>query len=268
MTDYTALKAELQRYAPLVPLCADALAAIEELEQRSAAPAQQSLGGETSSRPAGGASNADSESLLPHSAAPAPAAERGPHGPVSERFMRHYYGPSGYVKNGEGPEELGPQPAPGFHFDDRGVLVPDAAPQPAPEPVACDREFLGRIVRMEWVAWAKEQPSPKSSWLLPWEELTESEREVDRRIGERLWRMFAGALYAAPQPAQADEALTCSDAREERVGCYRAVRAENRADEARELLREILQRVRAEWPIDLVSRIRAYLARTGGKEER
>lgn len=33
MTDYTALKAELQRYAPLVPLCADALAAIEELER-------------------------------------------------------------------------------------------------------------------------------------------------------------------------------------------------------------------------------------------
>ncbi len=55
-----------------------------------------------------------------------------PHGPVGERFMRHHYGPSGYVKNGEGPEELGPQPAPGFHFDDRGVLVPDAAP-PQPE---------------------------------------------------------------------------------------------------------------------------------------
>ena len=47
MTDYTALKAELQRYAPLVPLCADALAAIEELERdakrwrSSAAPAPE-----------------------------------------------------------------------------------------------------------------------------------------------------------------------------------------------------------------------------------
>ena len=37
---------------------------------------------------------------------------------------------------------------------------------------------------MEWVKWALEQPSPKPSWLSPWKELTEPEREVDRRIGE------------------------------------------------------------------------------------
>lgn len=48
--------------------------------------------------------------------------------------------------------------------------------------------------------------------------------------------------FESPQPAQADEALTCSDAREERVGCYRAVRAENRADEAVALLRNVVRR--------------------------
>lgn len=26
------------------------------------------------------------------------------------------------------------------------------------------REFLGRLVRLEWIAWAKEQPDPKTSW--------------------------------------------------------------------------------------------------------
>ena len=48
------------------------------------------------------------------------------------------------------------------------------------------REALGRMVRDEWVKWAREQPNPKPSWLLPWEELTEPEREVDRRIGVRV----------------------------------------------------------------------------------
>jgi hypothetical protein len=45
-------------------------------------------------------------------------------------------------------------------------------------------EQLGRIVRAAWVAWAKEQPSPKPSWLTPWSELDEGQREVDIRIGQ------------------------------------------------------------------------------------
>lgn len=48
------------------------------------------------------------------------------------------------------------------------------------------REELGRIVREVWVEWAKEQQSPKPSWLVPWEGLGEPDKEVDRRIGERL----------------------------------------------------------------------------------
>lgn len=56
-----------------------------------------------------------------------------------------------------------------------------------------DRELLGMVVRDEWVRWAREQPDPKPSWLKPWSELTEPEREVDRRIGERLFRFGVGS---------------------------------------------------------------------------
>jgi len=50
-----------------------------------------------------------------------------------------------------------------------------------------DREHLGQQVRLIWIAWAEEQPNPKASWLRPWHGLSEPEREVDRRIGERLY---------------------------------------------------------------------------------
>lgn len=56
-----------------------------------------------------------------------------------------------------------------------------------------DREALGRLVREAWAAWAREQPAPKPSWLVPWEEISEAEREVDRRIGEALARAGADA---------------------------------------------------------------------------
>lgn len=46
-----------------------------------------------------------------------------------------------------------------------------------------DEEMLGRLVRDTWVEWAQEQPDPKPSWLLPWDELDEGQKEVDRRIG-------------------------------------------------------------------------------------
>ena len=48
------------------------------------------------------------------------------------------------------------------------------------------RETLGKLVRQVWIEWAKEQPNPKASWLVPWERLSESDREVDRRIGENV----------------------------------------------------------------------------------
>lgn len=51
---------------------------------------------------------------------------------------------------------------------------------------ALDREALGQKVREVWIDWASEQPNPKASWLVPWEGLSEPDREVDRRIGEAL----------------------------------------------------------------------------------
>lgn len=67
-----------------------------------------------------------------------------------------------------------------------------------------DRERLGRIVREVWVEWAREQPSPKPSWLVPWEGLSEPDKEVDRRIGERL---FAEGRRGGDVPAGEDEPL-------------------------------------------------------------
>lgn len=49
------------------------------------------------------------------------------------------------------------------------------------------RELVGRMVRQIWVEWAREQPDPKPSWLLPWEELDDGQREVDMRIGDALF---------------------------------------------------------------------------------
>lgn len=47
---------------------------------------------------------------------------------------------------------------------------------------------LGRRVREAWVEWAKEQPDPKPSWLVPYDELSEADKDADRRIGSALWR--------------------------------------------------------------------------------
>ncbi len=47
-----------------------------------------------------------------------------------------------------------------------------------------DRESGGKLVRETWIAWSKEQPNPKPSWLVSWEELSEPDKEVDRRIWE------------------------------------------------------------------------------------
>lgn len=64
---------------------------------------------------------------------------------------------------------------PGFKVDIKLLAIPDK-----------DRDKLGQLVRLEWIKWAKEQPTAKPSWLVPWEELSEPDREVDRRIGVAL----------------------------------------------------------------------------------
>lgn len=52
------------------------------------------------------------------------------------------------------------------------------------------REKLGRRVREVWIEWAKRQPNPKPSWLVPYDELSEPDKEADRCIGTALWGDF------------------------------------------------------------------------------
>lgn len=66
-------------------------------------------------------------------------------------------------------------------------------------PVGAERDRLGQLVRETWVGWAQQQPSPKPSWLVPWEQLGESDREADRLIGEQLF--MAGRRGRVTQPA-------------------------------------------------------------------
>lgn len=50
--------------------------------------------------------------------------------------------------------------------------------------LADNREDGGKLVRQAWIYWAQQQPDPKPSWLVPWEELSESDKEADRQIWE------------------------------------------------------------------------------------
>jgi hypothetical protein len=50
------------------------------------------------------------------------------------------------------------------------------------------REELGKMVRAVWDQWARQHPNPQPHWLTPWEELSDDYREVDRQIGEALYR--------------------------------------------------------------------------------
>lgn len=67
---------------------------------------------------------------------------------------------------------------------------------PARGSADCSREALGRAVRDIWVEWAKEQPTPKPTWLKPWDALPEPDKEVDRRIGEKLFELGWSARAA------------------------------------------------------------------------
>lgn len=61
---------------------------------------------------------------------------------------------------------------------------------PPPFDLVALGEVLGRRVRELWVDWATRQPNPKPSWLVSWDDLSESEREVYREIGLGIAAMF------------------------------------------------------------------------------
>jgi hypothetical protein len=46
------------------------------------------------------------------------------------------------------------------------------------------RDELGRVVRRAWVRWAETRPDPKPSWLVPYDDLSEPDKEADRQIAE------------------------------------------------------------------------------------
>lgn len=74
------------------------------------------------------------------------------------------------------------------------------------------REPFGRRLREIWVKWASEQPDPKSSWLLPWDELDDGQKEVDMRMGAALWNWgFAACMNAMEASLGELEALKSSE---------------------------------------------------------
>jgi hypothetical protein len=67
--------------------------------------------------------------------------------------------------------------------------------QDGARPLPFDRDQLGRFVREAWVRWARTQPDPKASWLVPYDQLSETDKEADRQIGEAVarWTLIGDA---------------------------------------------------------------------------
>lgn len=59
------------------------------------------------------------------------------------------------------------------------------------------RDELGEMVRDVWIQWAKEQDNPKPSWLVPYSDLSEPDKEADRLIGETLYGIGAMQVLLA-----------------------------------------------------------------------
>ena len=66
-------------------------------------------------------------------------------------------------------------------------------------PLPIDRDALGRIVREAWVRWAQAHPNPKPSWLVPYDDMAEPDKEADRQIGEAVarWTLICDAARFA-----------------------------------------------------------------------
>lgn len=68
------------------------------------------------------------------------------------------------------------------------------------EPTAEGRDYWGQVVREAWLEWARTQGRRKPGWLVPYEGLSEAEREVDRQIAEAVLDRVR-KLHEGPQPA-------------------------------------------------------------------
>ncbi len=67
-----------------------------------------------------------------------------------------------------------------------------------------DREFLGELVRMVWVEWAKKQANPKQSWLIEWGNLSANQREVDCLIGVKVSSVATALIQRQVEQLQAE----------------------------------------------------------------
>jgi hypothetical protein len=79
------------------------------------------------------------------------------------------------------------------------------------------RHELGRIVREAWVRWAELQPHPKESWLVPYHELPECDRDADDDIGEAVARAVMLAIAARNGSPAADDAANDKAKRADRI---------------------------------------------------
>jgi len=110
-----------------------------------------------------------------------------------------------------------------------------------------DRDYGGRLVREAWVAWALTQSNPKPTWLVPYDDLSEPDKEADRQIAEALWqdRAMSDYLY---DPDGLRAALRLAENRifdlTVRLAEYRATAGDDASD-AVERLSEALVIVRA-----------------------
>jgi Lar family restriction alleviation protein len=95
-----------------------------------------------------------------------------------------------------------------WHADDhlrRKIAVP-AERGDGNRAIPFDRNALGRMVREAWVRWALTQPNPKPSWLAPYDDLDERDKEADRQIGEAIarWTLIGDAASSQSPAASAD----------------------------------------------------------------
>lgn len=67
-------------------------------------------------------------------------------------------------------------------------------------PLPFNREILGRFVHDASVRWAERQSSPNDRWLVAYDLLRESDKEVCRQIGEAVarWTLIGDAARADP----------------------------------------------------------------------
>lgn len=59
-----------------------------------------------------------------------------------------------------------------------------------------NREELGKYVRQIWIDYCLEIGDTKPSHIAPWSELSERDKEADRRIGEAIWDAAVASLVA------------------------------------------------------------------------